>query len=192
MGWKRKIPEKNHLTTRKQNLAGLTYDPSISSNPQRWNDDERFRALKISDHSATGAAMSLLAYLSHLLSAWRRFGSKSTHRGHRAHSKISHIFSSSWCQGLTAACDFGTPWTFLWAFMNILQYELFLRRTMSICDCMKVFFAILHLISDYLSCVEVHGEEIRKCKAKMMEEVSEPVPFCRFNIFMTSPYFIAF
>ena len=57
VGRKREIPEKNHLITRKQNLACLTW-PKLGSNPERW-DDERFRALKISDHnhSDTGAAV---------------------------------------------------------------------------------------------------------------------------------------
>ena len=32
------------------------------------------------------------------------------------------FFSSSWCQGLTVACDCGTPWTFL---LTFLQYVLF-------------------------------------------------------------------
>ena len=50
-------PEKNNMTTRKQNLARLTCDLSEARNPQRW-DDEPFRALKISslNHSAMGAA----------------------------------------------------------------------------------------------------------------------------------------
>ena len=46
VGRKREIPKKNHLTTRKQNLACLTW-PGLGSNQQRW-DDKWFRALKIS------------------------------------------------------------------------------------------------------------------------------------------------
>ena len=51
-GAKTDAAEKNHLNTRKQNLAGLM----LGSNPQRW-DDKQFTALKISalNHSATRA-----------------------------------------------------------------------------------------------------------------------------------------
>ena len=67
VGWKREIPDKNHLTTRKQNLSCLTW-PELGSNLQEW-DDERFRTLKISvlNHSATVATKLLtlvLAYIS--------------------------------------------------------------------------------------------------------------------------------
>ena len=31
------------------------------------------------------------------------------------------FFSSSWCQGLTAACDCGTPWTFQLTFSHFLK-----------------------------------------------------------------------
>ena len=50
VGLKREIPEKKHLTTRKQNMW-----PNRGSNTLRWGD-ERFRSLKISglNHSATG------------------------------------------------------------------------------------------------------------------------------------------
>ena len=53
---KREIPKKKHLTTRKQNLACLTCDPS-----SQWWDDEQFKAFKISvlNHSATGATKCL-------------------------------------------------------------------------------------------------------------------------------------
>ena len=44
MGQKQNL-EKNHLTTRKQNLACLTCDRARLE-PQQW-DDEWFRALKI-------------------------------------------------------------------------------------------------------------------------------------------------
>ena len=56
VGRKREIPEKKHLTTRKQNLACLMW-PKLGLNPQRW-EDEQFRVLKISalNHSNTGAA----------------------------------------------------------------------------------------------------------------------------------------
>ena len=52
MGQKWEIPEKNHLTTCKQNLACLTC-PEQCSNPQRW-DNERFRTLNMSglNHSS--------------------------------------------------------------------------------------------------------------------------------------------
>ena len=51
--------QKNHLTTCKQNLAGLTW-PELGSNPQR-REDKRFRVLKISvlNHSATSDQFGL-------------------------------------------------------------------------------------------------------------------------------------
>ena len=30
------------------------------------------------------------------------------------------IFSSSWCRGLAAVCDCGTPWTFLLTFLKCI------------------------------------------------------------------------
>ena len=33
------------------------------------------------------------------------------------------FFSSSWCQGLAAACDCGIPWTFLLTFLNQHGYR---------------------------------------------------------------------
>ena len=59
VGWKRKIPEKNHLTTHKQNLACL----ELGSNPQRW-DDKRFRALKISGLNHRGCPNKMTCVLS--------------------------------------------------------------------------------------------------------------------------------
>ena len=58
---KQVIPEKNHLTARKQNLACLTMWPEVGLNPERW-DDEWFWALKISvlNHSHIGHLPSLL------------------------------------------------------------------------------------------------------------------------------------
>ena len=32
---------------------------------------------------------------------------------------MSFSFSSSWCQGLAAACDCGPPWTFILTFLYI-------------------------------------------------------------------------
>ena len=59
VGRERDIPERIHLTTRKQTLACLTW-PERGSNQQRW-DDERLRPLKISglNHSATHHASCL-------------------------------------------------------------------------------------------------------------------------------------
>ena len=56
VGQKQEIPEKKTLTTRKQNLACLTWT-ELGLNPQRW-DDEQFKMLTISglNHSATEAA----------------------------------------------------------------------------------------------------------------------------------------
>ena len=39
------------------------------------------------------------------------------------HSLISVLLSSSWCQGLAAACDCGTSWTFLLTFFSFNYYE---------------------------------------------------------------------
>ena len=57
VGWKPEIPKKNHMTTRKQNLACPMWT-ELGLNPQWW-DNERFRELKITylNHSATGAAL---------------------------------------------------------------------------------------------------------------------------------------
>ena len=37
VGWKWEMPEKNHFTTRKQNLDCLTW-PELGLNPQRWDE----------------------------------------------------------------------------------------------------------------------------------------------------------
>ena len=34
---------------------------------------------------------------------------------------VSFFFSFSWCRGLAAICDCGTPWTFLSTFSNTLS-----------------------------------------------------------------------
>ena len=38
--------------------------------------------------------------------------------------KFLSFFTSPWCQGLTAVCDSGTPWSFLFTFLNGYQMTL--------------------------------------------------------------------
>ena len=63
VGRKREIPEKKHLDHPPAELGLSHIWPEIGSNSPRW-DDERFRALKLSDlnHSAMGTAVSEYAY----------------------------------------------------------------------------------------------------------------------------------
>ena len=90
-GEKWKIPEKKHLTTRKQNLACLAW-PELGSNPQQW-DEERFRALMSSafNHSSTGASLHFLkaSYLElviiHQLNLFVHGRSSPTHEGRIRH-----------------------------------------------------------------------------------------------------------
>ena len=38
--------------------------------------------------------------------------------------KFLSFFSSSWCQGLAAVCDCGTPWSFLLTFFDETRYSI--------------------------------------------------------------------
>ena len=37
-----------------------------------------------------------------------------------AHVCFCHFFSSCWCRGLAAVCDYGTPWAFLLTSFSIV------------------------------------------------------------------------
>ena len=41
------------------------------------------------------------------------------------------LSSSSWCQGLAASCDCGTPWTFLFTFQSYLRRRCLSSSTMT-------------------------------------------------------------
>ena len=40
-----------------------------------------------------------------------------------AHVNLCHFFSSSWCQGLTAASACGSSWTFLFTFFKVFYFD---------------------------------------------------------------------
>ena len=46
---------------------------------------------------------------------------------------VLSVSSSSWCLGWDAACDCGTPWTFLLLFFFILRGDLFLECLLLFC-----------------------------------------------------------
>ena len=62
------------------------------------------------------------------------------------HMLVFVLFSSSWCQGLAAVCDYGTPWTFLLTFLTTTiegslmsqQIQVSVIASVKCCQC-KVF-----------------------------------------------------
>ena len=54
-------------------------------------------------------------------------------------SQFLTFFSSSWCQGLAAACDCGNPWTFLLNFLEfgIMAYSIITRLCVFVLELQK-------------------------------------------------------
>ena len=61
-----------------------------------------------------------------------------------AHVSFCSFFSSSWCQGLAAVCDCGTPWIFLLTFFynfgqNSIQTDEMLLNSANVISLLNTF-----------------------------------------------------
>ena len=53
------------------------------------------------------------------------------------------FFSSSWCRGLSAVCDCGTPWTFLLTFLQLKICKTMNKLEAKLCFLLLLFYFIL-------------------------------------------------